>query len=363
MITNIPRRNEMDFIKNVRLHGELTDIGTENGKIAFIGKTDKDGKDFNGLKIYPGLIDIHSHGCMGYDTMDEENRLPEMARFQLAHGTTTWYPTTMTMAESDIIRATSRDITVTDGANIPGFHMEGPFINPLHKGAQNERFIFRPSMELFGKCKNVKIVTLAPELPGSLKFIEECPAVVSLGHSDADYDTAKGAFRAGVKCITHTFNAMNGIHHRAPGPIGAAAENGEIYAQLITDGKHVHPSVIKMLINILGDERIIIISDSIRATGIADGEYSFGGQKITVTDGTALTEDGHLAGSTSTLFDCVKALISFGIKEERAVKMATETPARLMGLNKGEIAVGKDADFILVDDGFNLVHTIVRGEF
>lgn len=353
----------MKFIKNVLLHGELTDIGVEDGRIASVGKTDAHGEDFGGNKIYPGLIDIHSHGCIGFDTMDEENHLAEMARFQLSHGTTTWYPTTMTMAEEDIIRATSRDIRIKDGANIPGFHMEGPFINPLHKGAQNERFIFRPSMELFGKCKNVKMVTIAPELPGSKKFIEECPAIVSLGHSDADYETARGAFGAGVRCITHTFNAMNGIHHRAPGPIGAAAENGEVYAQLISDGRHVHPAAVKMLINIFGDDRIIIISDSMCATGLSDGEYTFGGQKITVTDGAALTEEGRLAGSTSTLFDCVRSLISFGIGEERAVRMATENPARLMGLNKGKIEVGKDADFIIVDDDFNLVRSVVRGEF
>jgi N-acetylglucosamine-6-phosphate deacetylase len=353
----------MKFIKNVRLYDKTTDIGIENGKIAFIGKTDECGKDFGGLKIYPGLIDVHSHGCMGYDTMDEEDHLSEMARFQLSHGTTTWYPTTMTMSREDIIKATSRNTEIEGGANIPGFHMEGPFINPLRKGAQNERFIFRPSMELFNECKNIKMVTIAPELPGSRKFIEECPAIVSLGHSDADYETAKGAFAAGVRCLTHTFNAMNGIHHREPGPIGAAAENGEVYAQLITDGKHVHPSVVKMLINIFGDERIIIISDSIRATGIDDGEYSFGGQKITVTNRTALTENGALAGSTSTLFDCVRSLISFGIEEERAVKMATENPARLMGLDKGQIKVGMDADFILVDDSFNLIHSIARGEF
>ena len=353
----------MKYIKNVRLYGNVTDIGIENGKIAFIGKTDKCGTDFGGLKIYPGLIDIHSHGCMGYDTMDEEDHLSEMARFQLKNGTTTWYPTTMTMSREDIVRATSRSTEIEGGANIPGFHMEGPFINPLRKGAQNESFIFRPSMELFSECSNIKMVTIAPELPGSRKFIEECPAIVSLGHSDADYDTAKGAFAAGVKCLTHTFNAMNGIHHREPGPIVAAAEAKDVYAQLITDGKHVHPSVVKMLINIFGDDRIIIISDSIRATGIEDGEYLFGGQKITVKNRTALTETGALAGSTSTLFECVKSLISFGIEEERAVKMATLTPARLMGLRKGEIKVGADADFILVDDSFTLIHSIARGEF
>lgn len=354
----------MKYIKNVRLGNKLTDIGVENGKIVYIGKTNEDGKNFGGLKIYPGLVDIHSHGCDGCDTMDKEDNLEKMARFQLAHGTTAWFPTTTTMSFDSIISATQKNTKMPTGAaDIPGFHLEGPFINPLHKGAQNSDYIFRPDISLIKKCKNVKMITMAPELPGSKAFIDSCDAIVSLGHSDADYDTSRGAFRAGVRCLTHTFNAMNGIHHRKPGPILAAAENPDVYAQLICDGKHVHPAVVKMLINIFGDERIILISDSIAATGAEDGEYVFGGQKITVLGGTALTVDGLLAGSTSPLFECVRTLISFGISEERAVKMASENPSRLMKLNKGKIEVGYDADFIIVNDSFEIVESIVRGEF
>lgn len=352
----------MKYLKNAMLNGELTDIGIDDGKIAFIGKTDEDGRDLHGLCVYPGLIDVHSHGCAGHDTMDADGSLPEMSKFQLEHGVTAWYPTTMTMSSDDIIKATSADISFKEGATVLGFHMEGPFINPKFKGAQNERHIFRPTTELFNSCKNVKMITLAPELPGSRAFIEECPAVVSLGHSDADYETAKGCFRAGVKCLTHTYNAMNGIHHRSPGPIIAASETDGVYAQLIADGKHIHPSVLLATLKLFGTERIVLISDSIRATGIDDGDYSFGGLKISVRGGTALTEDGHLAGSTSTLFDCVKYLISIGVEKSVAVKMASENPARLMGLNKGRIEVGYDADFIITDSDFNLVFAIARGE-
>ena len=351
----------MKFLKNVRLNGEITDIAVEGGKIVKIGKCDAEGEDFGGAKIYPGLIDTHSHGCIGFDTM--EGSLPEMADFQLSRGITTWYPTTMTMSEEDIIAATHQDIDFGHGANIPGFHMEGPFINKKFKGAQNEAYILAPSMQLFNKCKNIKTVTIAPETEGSEEFIKNCPAVVSLGHTDADYDTAKRAFELGAKKLTHTYNVMPGIHHRAPGPIGAGSDSEGVYAELICDGKHVHSSAVKMLIKICGDDRIILISDSRRATGLGDGVYSFGGQPITVKDGTALTEGGNLAGSTSTLFDCVKVAISFGIKEEIAVKMASENPAKLMGLNKGKIEVGYDADFIIVDDDFNLVKAIARGEF
>jgi len=351
----------MKFLKNVCLYGEITDIAVEDGKIVKIGKCEDAGEDFGGAKIYPGLIDTHSHGCIGFDTM--EGGLEEMADFQLENGVTTWYPTTMTMSEDDIISATHRDIDFGHGANIPGFHMEGPFINKKFKGAQNEAYILPPSMELFNKCKNIKTVTLAPEVEGSEEFIKECPAVVSLGHTEANYDIAKRAFERGAKKLTHTYNVMPGIHHRAPGPIGAGSDSKGVYAELICDGKHVHSSAVKMLIKIFGEDRIIFISDSMRATGLGDGIYSFGGQKITVKDGTALTEGGNLAGSTSTLFDCVKVAISFGIAEESAVRMASENPAKLMGLNKGKIEVGYDADFIIVDKDFNLIKAIARGEF
>ncbi len=351
----------MKTIKNVTLDGILTDIAVENGKFAKIGKTNARGEDFGGAKIFPGLIDIHNHGCIGYDTM--EGHLPEMADFQLANGTTTWYPTTMTMSEEDIISATGADISFGHGANIPGFHMEGPFINKKYKGAQNEEYIIPPTMELFNKCKNIKQVTIAPETPGSLEFIDECPAVVSIGHTDADYDTAKAAFARGAKKLTHTYNVMPGIHHRAPGPIGAGFDSDGVYAELICDGRHIHASAVRMLIRMYGADRIIFVSDSMRAAGLGDGEYSFGGQKITVKNGEARTEGGNLAGSTSTLFECVKVALSFGINEKDVIKMASENPAKLMGLNKGKIEVGYDADFIIVDNDFNLIKSVARGEF
>lgn len=350
----------MKAIKNVTLNGKLTDITVDGGKIVSIGKTDLPGIDFGGKKIYPGLIDIHIHGCIGYDTM--EGHLEEMSVWLLSQGTTTWFPTTMSMSEEDIIKATSENIN-TDGASIPGFHMEGPFINKKYKGAMNEKFIIPPSEELFSKCKNVKRITLAPEIEGSLDFIKNCATQVSIGHTDADYDTVSAAFAAGASSITHTFNVMPGIHHRAPGPIGAGSDNPTVMAELITDGKHIHPAAIRMLIKIYGTDRVILVSDSMRAAGLGDGEYEFGGQTMIVKNSTALTQGGNLAGSTATLFECVKNCIRFGIEEEEAVKMATENPARLMKLNKGKIAVGYDADFIIVDDSFSLVKAIVRGEF
>ena len=350
----------MNIIKNVSLYGELTDIKIENGRIAYIGKCDEDGVDFGGARIYPGLIDIHSHGCIGLDAM--EGGLADMADWELAHGTTTWYPTTMTMSEEDVVLATSADIDFGHGANIPGFHMEGPFINIKYKGGQNGSFVVPASESFFKRCKNVKRITIAPEEADNLEFIKNCPIQVSIGHTEADYETTLRAFKLGATSLTHTYNAMPGIHHRNPGPIGAASDTEGVYCELICDGKHIHPSAVRMLIKIMGEDRIILVSDSVRGAGLGDGKYMFGGQVMIVENSTARTESGALAGSTTPLFECVKCAIAFGISPDAAVKMASENPARLMGLNKGRIEVGYDADFIIVDEDFNLIRAIARGE-
>ncbi|MBR2930048.1 MAG: N-acetylglucosamine-6-phosphate deacetylase [Clostridia bacterium] len=350
----------MKLIKNVCLDGRLTDIGIENGKIAAIGSLEGEGVDFGGAEIYPGLIDTHSHGCVGEDTMGGD--ISKMARWQLSQGVTTWYPTTTTMSREDIISATMADIDVEGGANVPGFHLEGPFINAKYKGAQNESFILKPDLGLLGECKNVKKISLAPEIEGALDFIKECGIVVSLGHTDTDYDTALKAFDCGATCLTHTYNRMPGIHHREPGPIGAACVHGGVFAEIIIDGKHIHEASVKMLMRIMGEDNVVMISDSMSATGLGDGDYELSGLPVTVRDGYARTMDGALAGSTSTLFDCVRVALSFGIPKKTVIKMASENPARLMGLNKGRIEVGYDADFIIVNDKFELIRSIARGE-
>ena len=352
----------MKAIKNVRLNGTLTDITVLDGKIAAIGKTDLAGVDFGGAKIYPGLIDTHCHGAINIDANDAS--LGEVARYLLRNGTTTWYPTTTTVSAETIINACSSQTHFEDGANIPGFHLEGPFINSDYKGAQNEKHVIPPTMDIIKKCgaDKVKKITLAPEVEGSLDFIREFDGKVSIGHSAANYETALAAFKAGADCLTHTFNRMLPMLHREPGPVVAGAECGA-YAELICDGVHVHPAMVRLLIKLYGTDRVMLISDSIRAAGLSDGEYDLGGIKTIVTNGQPYTEDGALAGSSVTLLHCVRCAIKFGIPEADAVKMATETPAKYMGLNKGKIEVGYDADFIIVDDDFNLIRAIARGEF
>ena len=342
-------------IKNAVINGTLTDLTVLDGKIAHIGPTDEAGIDCAGHTLRAGLIDIHTHGCAGMDTMDSP--VENIALWQEAHGATSFLPTTMTAPREDLLRVCGQ-ATPTEGAHVLGYHLEGPYLAEGAKGAQNGDHLRAPDVEEFLSVPNVAMVTLAPELDGADALIEASPAVVCIGHTQADYDVCTRAIQKGAKCLTHTCNAMPPFHHRAPGPIGAALDGG-IYAQVISDGVHIHPSVVRALYRLFGADRMVLISDSMRATGLPDGAYDLGGQEMTVKNGIARTADGALAGSTSTLLDCVRCAISFGIPADDAFRMASGTPAELLGVNKGYIKVGYDADFILLDSENNLIKTMI----
>ena len=350
------------ILKNLLFEGKLTDLTVENGTITAIAPASGSGEgtDCTGLSVIPGLVDMHAHGCVGKDTMDGE--FEEMCAFLAKNGTTSWLPTTMTQSYEAIKRVTEGKTDVP-GTQILGFHMEGPYINAKKKGAQNGKFIRNPDLAEFKSLPGMRVVTIAPELEGSMEFIKECGALVCIGHTDADYDTCIKAIEAGANCLTHTFNAMPGIHHRNPGPIPAALEKN-IYVQAITDGLHLHPAVVMMLYKMFGADRMVIISDAMRATGLGDGTYEFGGQDITVKDGVARTEDGAIAGSTSTLWQCVKRAASFGVPFDDAVRMATRTPADMIGEpKKGRIEAGADADLVLLDANREIEKVMIAGEF
>lgn len=348
----------MKVYKNGVLNGKNVDIITENGKFAYIGKTEKQGIELGGMEILPGFIDIHTHGCGGYDTMD--GKIREMSELYAQSGVTSWLPTTMTADFESLKRISDTNISDINGANVLGFHFEGPYISNEYKGAQNPEYIRNPDIEEYKKFKNVKMITVAPETKGCEEFIKHCDCAVSLGHTGADYETALRAIEAGAVCLTHTFNAMPPIHHRKPGVIGAAVKKN-IYAQVICDGLHIHEAMICVLYKLFGTDRMILISDSMRATGLSDGEYDLGGLNVTVRGKEARLKDGTLAGSVSTLFDCVKKAVSFGIPKEDAVKMAAENPARLLNIKKGQIKEGYDADFITVDGNFDLKNVVISG--
>ncbi len=350
----------MKIYKNLKLYDESVDIIIENGKIAEIGKNEESGIDCEGLNVYPGLFDIHLHGCGGYDTMDKGG-LSHIAKIEAKNGTTSFLPTTMTVSMEDIKAITDISLENTTGAKIPGFHLEGPYISAKYKGAQNEKYIKNPDINEFNSLKNIKLVTIAPELDGAAEFIKSCKAVVSLGHTDTDYDTAIKAIESGAECLTHTFNAMPPLHHRQPGLIGAAVEKN-IYAQVICDGIHIHKGAIHALYKMFGRDRMIFISDSMRAAGLPNGEYDLGGQMTNVKDGKATLKDGTIAGSTAFLWQCVKKAVEFGIPKEDAIIMATRTPAALMGVKCGEVKVGYDADLIFADDDMNIKKVLIYGE-
>ncbi len=348
------------IFKNVELNNKVTDITVCDGRIISIEKTGENGFDCEGLKAYPGLIDVHIHGCGGFDTMDGD-KLCEMSQLLASQGVTAWFPTTMTAPHQRLKEITGVDMDFDDGAQICGFHLEGPYLSPKYAGAQLAEYMQSPNIESFNQLKNVKMVTIAPELEGSCEFIEQCNAVVSLGHTACTYNQAIEAFEKGAACLTHTFNAMPPLHHREPSLIGAAMDKGA-YAQLICDGVHVHPSAVRMLYKTFGADRVVLISDSTRASCMPDGIYELGGQTIIVKGDKATCEDGTIAGSRVLLGDCVKKAVEFGIAKEDAIRMATETPARMMGLNKGKIAAGCDCDIILTDDDYALKYTIVNGK-
>ena len=349
----------MNIYKNLILNGKKVDIVEEAGKIKSIGKTDLPGKDFSGCKVYPGLVEIHSHGALGFDTMDA--KLEELSRYQAKNGVTAFYPTTMTESYERIKYVCDTDINAVSGAKILGFHLEGPYINAKYKGAQNESFIKIPDEDEFNSLKNTRIITVAPEIDGAMEFINNCSARVCIGHSDADYDTAIKAIENGASCLTHTFNAMTPLNHRMPGIIAAAVDKN-IYAQVICDGFHIHPAMIRLLYKLFGSDRMILISDSMRAAKLSDGTYEFGGQEVLVKDGIAKTLDGAIAGSTTTLFECVKHAIDFGIPENEAFKMASSTPAEFMGINKGKLEVGYDCDLLILNPDGAINTTVIEGK-
>ena len=321
--------------------------------------------DAAGCYVLPGLFDIHMHGAVGEDFSDANPEgLLRMAEYERSCGITAFCPTSMSLGKDELIEVFRSGKTAADRClQIYGFHMEGPFLNPKRKGAQKEEHIGAPDKSLFDACyeasgQRIKKLTLAPETDGALELIRELQGMVkiSLGHTEADYDCASLAFAEGASHVSHLFNAMPGMNHRQPGIIGAAYDNKEVYVELIADGVHVHDSVIRAVFSMFED-RVILVSDSMRATGLGDGEYSLGGQSVQVKDKKAVLADGTIAGSVTNLFECMKHCIDIGISAEKAVAAATLTPAKALGAEEqiGMISVGRKADLVITDNTFRML--------
>ena len=332
--------------------------------------------DANGCYVIPGLVDVHFHGCVGEDFSDATPEgLQRIADFELSQGVTYICPAGMTLPE-DQLTAICRNTAAhraknTGGAEVVGAHLEGPFLSTAKKGAQNGDFLHAPDIAMLRRLQEaaegcVKLVTVAPEEPNGLEFVKaaaEDGIHVSVGHTTADYDTASAAFAAGADHATHLYNGMPSLHHRNPGVIGAAFDAPHVMPELICDGVHIHGSVVRLTFQLFGKERMILISDSLRATGMPDGQYPFGGQEIEV-HGNRATIVGHpetLAGSVTSLMGCLRQAVKFGIPLADAVRACTYNPARSIGIEDraGSLEEGKEASFVLLERDTLAIRAIV----
>lgn len=323
-----------------------------------------DGENFYAV---PGLVDIHFHGCAGHDFCEGTTEAFKAIRdYENSVGVTTICPATMTLPEEKLISIMSAAKNFPD---IAGIYLEGPFISKNKLGAQNPAYVARPDIKFLERLQNacgnlIKIVAIAPEVEGAFDFITAAKnsTRLTLAHSACDYDIATRAFESGVSQVAHMFNAMSAIHHRNPGPIIAALENHNVKVELICDGVHIHPAIVRNTIKIFGVDRVIFISDSMEATGMNDGEYELGGLKVIKRGNIASLEDGStIAGSVSNLLDCVRtAVTKMKIPLEVAVKCAALNPAEAIGLGKshGSIKPGKVANLILLDKDLNIATVI-----
>ena len=361
---------EQGFVsRDVYFDGEKLEQSSADGKTY----------DASGCYVIPGLTDLHFHGCVGEDFSDATpDGLQKMADYELSRGVTQICPAGMTLGEDQLTRicqnAAAHRAKNPGGAELVGLHLEGPFLCKAKKGAQNEAFLHDPDPAMLHRLQQaaqgmVKLVTLAAEQPGALEFIrsaQEDGITVSLGHTTADYDTACAAYEAGARQATHLFNAMPPFTHRAPGVVGAAFDHPQVKVELISDGVHIHPSVVRAVFQLFGAGRVILISDSLRATGMPDGRYPFGGQEIEVHGNRATMADdpNTLAGSVSDLMACMRSAVSFGIPLHDAVRAAAVNPAQVLGIfdRLGSLDVGKTANLAILDRDLNLKDVFFRGQ-
>lgn len=360
--------NARVFVNGAFVRGGI-DFDTE---IRAVGEEVAGGRDAGGCYLIPGLIDLHTHGIDGADAGDGDAAgLLAMSRAYAARGITGWCASTMTLGEAELTAALHvlRDFTrPADGARLLGVHLEGPFVSREKCGAQNPDFVHAPDIALFRRLNEAsgglaRLVTVAPETPGAPSFIREASrdCVVALGHTAADYDTAMAAYAAGATHTTHLYNAMPPLHHRAPGVIAAAFDAGAT-VELIADGLHVHPAVVRLTQRLFGD-RLALISDSLRCAGRPDGDYTLGGQPITLRGGRAtLRGSDTLAGSALDLGELLRRAVGFGIPLAAAVTAATKTPAAILGRQDvGTLARGRKADFVLLNDDLKILSVFVDG--
>ncbi len=367
----------------MRLTGKLFDPGAgftdgtlsiDGGKI--VREAAGEAHDLRDCYIIPGLTDLHFHGCVGADVSDgDAEGLQKMADYELSRGVTQICPAGMTLEEEQLVKVCKNvahhAATAKSGAELVGINLEGPFLSEAKKGAQHGAWLRKPDLPLLKKrCEAsnglVKLVSVAPELEGALEFVEGAKELctVAVAHTTANYDTALAAFKAGAREVTHIYNAMPPFAHRDPGVIGAAADSAEVKCEIISDGVHIHPAVIRATFRMMGKHRMVLISDTMRAAGLSDGQYTLGGQDVIVKGRLATLVDGTIAGSATDLMSCMVSAVSFGVPLASAVTAAAVNPAKVLGIydRVGSLDIGKDANIAVLNPDLSLRAVIFRGE-
>ena len=367
---------------------EKKDLYIENGKISAKGSNGIM-IDVTGLTVIPGLIDTHFHGFAvktddceengGYKQINASDAsvddLKMMCVALIKKGITTIAPGTNTLPKQTLINAHKNIASLikngSEGAEIVGIYMEGPYISPKRCGGMRKDLLRSFDVTEFEEYweaseGNIKVVNLAPEIKENfegIKYLKEKGIVVSMGHTDATAEEIDAAINEGATSATHLYNAMRGMTHREPGVVGAVLDNPQVFAEIICDGHHINEKIIRLTYKMLGRDRLILISDSVPVAGLPDGEYIFDGKKTTIKDGTNRLSDGTLNGNVNDLFECMRRAVKFGIPFEDAVYCASYTPAKRLGIEnrKGSIDIGKDADLVIIDDEMNIKYVIKDG--